>query len=201
MSNKAKGNSRNMSTKTGARIVYRSLSQLRKWTENYRVGDLDSIIASIVRFGFNDVLIVWHDNEVMAGNHRLLALQTIKANGGDPPLGVVVEQGEWIVPCIEITHLNRSEARAFAVAHNRTAERGKSDPEALAALLAQIAGDGDLFKATGYNELDLTKLLSEINDANFQPVPNNDSGSISKPEPEIPTCKCPECGHEFRPEA
>lgn len=190
-----------MSTKSGGRIVYRGLSQLQKWAENYRVGDVPSIVASIVRFGFNDVLMVWKDNEVMAGNHRLIALQTIRANGGEVPIGVKVEQGEWIVPCIDISHLSREEAKAFAIAHNRTSEKGKSDPERLTALLAELAGDGDLFSATGYNEVDLQLLLSEINDANFKPVAPPEGESIGKaPEP-AKTYKCPECGHEFEPQA
>jgi hypothetical protein len=33
------------------------LSSLKLWAENYRVGDVDAIVKSIVRFGFNSAVL------------------------------------------------------------------------------------------------------------------------------------------------
>lgn len=69
-------------------ITYRKLSELTNWERNYRVGDVSAIVTSIVTFGFNGALRVWKDGVVIAGNHALKALNTMKANGATVPRGV-----------------------------------------------------------------------------------------------------------------
>lgn len=144
-------------------VSLRPLSELSRWDRNYRVGDVNAIIASIVRFGFNGVLRVWEGGTVIAGNHSLIALETMRANGAKPPRGVVLgETGEWFVPCVNVANLNRTEASAFAIADNRTHDLGKDDEERLAQLLKEIQSDGSAFQATGYSDADLKDLLKQI---------------------------------------
>src|SRR6185369_37501 len=95
---------------TGKHTLLRPLYSLTRWERNYRVGNVESIIASIVRFGFNGALKVWEAGRVMAGNHSLIALETMRANGAKAPRGIQVFEGEWMVPCIDVTHLSRLEA-------------------------------------------------------------------------------------------
>jgi hypothetical protein len=176
------------------RVCPVALSELTRWGRNYRLGDVPAIIASITRFGFNGALRVWRKKHVMAGNHALVALQTMKANGAAAPVGIEVrEDGEWLVPCIEVSHLNKREAEAFAAADNRTQELGKNDPEALSSLLKDLAKDAPLMEATGYTMADLDKLLAQVEAPPFEPV-----GAETQPELGQPRqCTCPECGHVF----
>lgn len=142
-------------------IVRRPLSQLRRWDGNYRVGNIDAIVSSIVHFGFNGALRVWREGVVMAGNHALIALEVMRANGAKAPKGILEESGEWLVPCVDVAHLSRTEATAFAICDNRTQELGSNDPERLGGLLSELRESGEL-NSTGYSQTDLDILLRQV---------------------------------------
>jgi DNA modification methylase len=142
------------------RITWFPLSELSHWERNYRVGHIESIVASIVRFGFNSALKV-RERVVMAGNQSLTALQTICANGVPAPRGIEVREGQWFVPCIDVSHLSQREAEAFAIADNRTHDLGEDDPGALAKLLEDVFQELGSFESTGYDAADLEALLHE----------------------------------------
>ena len=110
------------------------LSTLKRWDRNYRVGNFEAI----VRFGFNGAVRVWRDGIVMAGNHSLIALETMRANGAAPPKGVLPKDNEWWVPGVDVSHQGKVEAEAYAVADNRTHDLGEDDSERLAPVLAPI---------------------------------------------------------------
>lgn len=157
------------------RIRHVPLASLKRWAGNYRVGDVDAIVRSLVRFGFNGALRVWR-GEVMAGNHCLVALQTVQATGAPPPDGITVEDGQWLVPTIDVSHLSRTEATAYAVADNRTAELATNDPERLSELLSSF--DVDTLEATGYSRDDLDDLLASL--------AGNEPKELEDAEPEDP---------------
>ena len=126
----------------------RALSSLRAWGRNYNVGDIGAIYLSIQRWGFNGALRVWYDREkpdaeppvVIAGNHTYLALLQMRDEDCDPPVNVELDaQGDWLVECIDVSHLSFVEAEAFAIADNRTADLATYDEEKLAVLLREIA--------------------------------------------------------------
>jgi hypothetical protein len=171
------------------------LSRLKKWERNYRVGDVNAIIASITRFGFNGALKV-HKGTVMAGNHALVALQTMKANGSPAPRGIEDTGSDWLVPCIDISDLSKSEAEAFAIADNRTQEKGSNDSERLAGLLAEILVVEDLTESIGYSQGDLDRLLASLaEEPSFAPGTATDQGALDTKQKTV----CPECGHEWIP--
>lgn len=144
-------------------ISYRDLTTLKTWKRNYRHGDVGAIITSIVTFGFNHALRVWNDNTVIAGNHSLLALQSIKAQGLQPPRGIRADKDNWIIPCIDVSHLTETQAQAFAIADNRTSELAENDNQQLADLLSEIAAqDEKLLAATGYDGDDVDALLKGL---------------------------------------
>ena len=130
------------------------LSTLKRWDRNYRVGNVEAIVASIVRFGFNGAVRVWRDGIVMAGNHSLIALETMRANGAAPPKGVLAKDKEWWVPGVNVSHLGKVEAEAYAVADNRTHDLGEDDSERLAAVLASIKEEIGLESAGYTNDED-----------------------------------------------
>lgn len=139
------------------------ISELSRWKDNYRLGNVDAIVRSITQFGFNGALCV-HNGTVMAGNHSHLALEVMKNNGAKLPHGILLNSaGDWCVPVIDLSHLSIPEARAFALASNRTQEMGSQDDEALLALLREIQEfDEDNFAATGYTDDDLQALIEAV---------------------------------------
>jgi hypothetical protein len=173
-------------------IVLRPLSELSRWDRNYRVGNVEAIVASIVRFGFNGTLRVWKDGCVMAGNHAFVALETMRANGAKPPRGIEVKGKEWFVPTVDVSHLSRLEAEAYAVADNRTQELGQNDPERLAALLADIKSGTGSLDGVGYSEAELEALLkaAATPDTPFKQYDESIETGVNK-------VTCPECGAAF----
>jgi DNA modification methylase len=145
-------------------VKFIPLGQLKPWGRNYRRGEVGAIIASIKEFGFNGALRVWN-GEVMAGNHALQALTAMRDDGlaMNAPMGVLAMPDDWHVPCINISHLSRVQAEAFAIADNRTQELGTEDAAALSAILSELlAVDERLFAGAGYSESDLEAMLGEL---------------------------------------
>lgn len=75
--------------------------------------DVDAIAASIREFGFNDPIGIWGaKNIIVEGHGRLLAAKKL---------------GMDFVPVIHLDHLTDEQRRAYALAHNRTAELSEWD--------------------------------------------------------------------------
>lgn len=157
----------------------RPLGDLRSWERNYNRGDVDAIARSIVRFGFNGTLRVWREGIVVAGNHGLAALQRLKAEGAPPPVHIdLAEDGDWLVPVTDVSHLDETLAEAFAVADNRTRDLATTDDAQLAAILQSIVEeDASLLADTGYDFSDLGAILAGLEDGlgpNLDPEPKLD---------------------------
>lgn len=166
------------------------LSQLEIWDKNYRRGDVNAIIASIRRFGFNGALCV-RGNRVMAGNHALVALKRMHEEGDWTPTHIVEDpSGGWLVPCIDISHLGEQAAVAFAIADNRTQELGTVDTEALSDLLKELkeSDPDDLISSIGYSGEALSDLLGEP--PSFPPESEDSQPRLDKPREVV----CPKCG-------
>ena len=91
-------------------IEYIPTTSLKAYDRNartHRAEDVAAIKESIQQFGFNDPIGVWKDNLIIEGHGRLMAAQ---------------ELGMEEVPVIRLDHLTDEERRAYALAHNRTAE-------------------------------------------------------------------------------
>lgn len=114
-------------------IVYLRPDELRPYEHNARKHapeDVEAIKASIRELGgFNDPIGIWGpDNIIVEGHGRLIAAK---------------EMGLARVPCIRLDHLTDEQRRAYALAHNKTAELSEWDfagklEEELAAM--EIAG-------------------------------------------------------------
>lgn len=75
--------------------------------------DVQTIKASIQKFGFDDPIGVWGPkNIIVEGHGRLIAAK---------------ELGYEKVPCIRLDHLNDEQRKAYALAHNKTAEMSTWD--------------------------------------------------------------------------
>ena len=108
-------------------IEYIQVDKLKPYEKNARKHeqkDVSAIKASIQQFGFDDPIGVWgDDNIIVAGHGRLIAAK---------------ELGMETVPCIRLDHLTDEQRRAYALAHNKTAELSEWDFDVLGGELDDI---------------------------------------------------------------
>ena len=100
------------------KIEYLPITELKPYENNARKhaeADVEAIKKSIEEFGFNDPIGIWHDT-IVEGHGRLLAAQELE-----------MEE----VPVIRLDHMTDEERRAYALAHNKTAELSDWDFEML----------------------------------------------------------------------
>ena len=137
--------------------------------------NIDAIIASLRRFGQQKPIVIDRNNIVRAGNGTLEAARRL----------------QWeSIDCV-VTSLNGSDAVAYAIADNRTAELAEWDEEILRATLEGLAVDDvELLEAAGYDESEIAAL-----EVAFDPGTQDDQGQLDQLEPKIVTC--PKCQMEF----
>ena len=113
--------------------------------------DINSIAANIKKFGFDDPIGIWSDkNIIVEGHGRLLAAKRL---------------GMDSVPCIRLDHLTDEQRKAYALAHNKTAELSKWFDELLQSELADIKDiDMQLF---GFNLDTVTEKEEEPGEVPF----------------------------------
>ena len=109
------------------KIEYMALNKLKPYEKNARKhqeADLSTIKASISEFGMSDPIGVWgKGNIIVEGHGRYLACK---------------ELGIDEVPVIHLDHLTDEQRRAYALAHNKTAEMSEWDFDLLGDELADI---------------------------------------------------------------
>ena len=109
------------------KIEYLTLDKLKPYDKNARKhqeADLSTIKASITEFGMSDPIGVWgEENVIVEGHGRYLACK---------------ELGIDNVPVIHLDHLTDEQRRAYALAHNKTAEMSEWDIDLLGEELDDI---------------------------------------------------------------
>ena len=133
-------------------IEYLPVESLKPYEKNARkhqAKDVEAIVASIREFGFADPIGIWGDGLIVEGHGRLLAARKL---------------GMAEVPCIRLDHLNDEQRRAYALAHNKTAELSEWD---LPVLDEELAGITDIdMTAFGFDPID-----AEVHEDNYEPQP------------------------------
>ena len=151
------------------KIEYLPIDSLQAYENNARKhGDEDvgAIAASIREFGFDDPIGIWHDT-IVEGHGRLLAAKQL---------------GMTEVPVIRLDHLTDEQRRAYALAHNRTAELSGWDFAIRDEELARIAEiDMSQFGFTDTEELNIDGLFAEAEEKEKEPK----------------KIQCPHCGEWF----
>ena len=147
-----------MTNKAQLNIEYLPVNQLTPYERNARkhqAPDVDAIVASIQEFGFDDPIGVWGEkNLIVEGHGRLLAAKKL---------------GLDTVPVIRLDHLTDEQRRAYALAHNRTAELSEWD---------EVAKDLEL---AGITEIDMSLFGFDTGD-DYTVVEDD----YDKPAPEEP---------------
>lgn len=121
-----------------SKIVMLEPSKLKPYERNARKHggeDVEAIAESIRQFGFNDPIGIWGCNNIVVEGHgRLMAAKKL---------------GLKKVPCIRLDHLSDEQRKAYALAHNRSAELSSWNDE-LVKLEIESLGDFD-FEAMGFD--------------------------------------------------
>ena len=127
------------------KIEYVKVNEINEYENNARKHeehDVHAIAKSIEQFGFSDPIGVWGKaNTIVEGHGRYLA---------------ALELGLDEVPVIRLDHLSDEERRAYALAHNKTAELSEWDFGKLEEELNELEGIIDMtdFGWSGF-ELDM----------------------------------------------
>jgi len=128
-------------------IVKRSVKDLSNDPANARKHDdknIGAIVASLRRFGQQKPIVIDSNNVVRAGNGTLQAAMTL---------------GWESIDCV-VTSLKGSDAVAYAIADNRTAELAEWDDDVLAAQLnGLLADDEELANAAGFTAEEIEAML------------------------------------------
>ena len=102
------------------KIEYIPIKDLKPYEKNARHHedyDISQIMVSIKKYGFNDPVGIWSDeNIIVEGHGRVLAGKKLKMRE---------------VPCIRLDHLTDEERREYCLIHNKTAELSDWDMDLL----------------------------------------------------------------------
>jgi ParB-like chromosome segregation protein Spo0J len=128
-------------------IIKKSIAELSNDPANARKHDdrnIESIVASLRRFGQQKPIVIDMNNIVRAGNGTLEAARRL---GWDS------------IECVK-TNLKGSDAIAYAIADNRTSELAEWDSEVLAAQLnGLLVDDEELANAAGFTAEEIEAML------------------------------------------
>ena len=162
------------------KTVTMKVSDLSQDPANARKHDdrnIDSIIASLRRFGQQKPIVIDASNVVRAGNGTLEAAKRL---GWDS------------IECVK-TSLKGSDAIAYAIADNRTVELAEWDLDILVAQLSGLlADDEELVNAAGFSAEETERMLEKFNGEPESTMPDEDE----EPDRTV-KCNCPGCGFEF----
>ena len=110
-----------MNENQNLQIEYLPIKELHPYPNNARKhqkDDVNAIAKSIEAFGFNDPIGIWSKNNIIVEGHgRLEAAKQLKLKE---------------VPVIRLDNLTDEQRRAYALAHNKTAELSEWDLDLLA---------------------------------------------------------------------
>src|SRR5689334_9807248 len=91
--------SRQADAKAPLRVEYLPLSSLKPATRNPKRHEIETLLASMNRWGYVGLMILdERTGRLVAGHGRLEALKRAKEAGQKPPDRIRVVGGEWYVP-------------------------------------------------------------------------------------------------------
>jgi len=120
------------------------------------------------------------------GHGRRMAARNLRDKGIPIPRNPDPNRG----PVVDLSHLSKSEQRAYRLADNESARKAVTNVDNLLSELSDLQLEGFDLDLTGYDAGQLLKLFDDDEDG--------DTGGSEDDEPLIDgNVRCPECGHEF----
>lgn len=162
-----------------------AVADLVKDPANVRTHDernIEAIMGSLRRFGQRSNIVVSSDGVVVAGNGRLEAARRLG----------------WTTIWAERSHLKGSEATAFAIADNRTAELAGWNETGLAEHLRALQSEDFDLDAIGYTDAEVDAMIDGLAAEivpDFAPATLDEQGKLD----EKAKVECPDCGCRFTP--
>jgi hypothetical protein len=132
-------------------VTTRKVADLIRDEENLKVHpvlQIDQLVASIERFGFNDPVGIDEQNNVLEGHGRLLAADKI---------------GLDEVPVVVISGLTEAEKRGYRIAHNQTTMNTGMNRDAVRNEFQALNLSSDDYMSVGYAQDDVL-FLSDMFD-------------------------------------
>lgn len=156
-------------------IEYIKKEDLKPYVNNAKIHtdeQVEQIRRSIEQFGFNDPIAIWHDNEVIEGHGRLLAIMEMDD----------IDK----VPVIRLDNLTDQQRKAYAIVHNSLVLQTGFDMQLLQEELQAIG------------TIDMTQYDFSVRVDTPQDVLQDCLTDEPKKqrEPENKTVGCPCCGRE-----
>lgn len=159
------------------KIEYVKKEDLKPYINNAKIHtdeQIDQIKKSIMELGFNDPIAVWHENEIIEGHGRLLAVMQID------------EIKE--IPIIRLDELTDEQRKAYILVHNKLTMNTGFDFSKLEIELDNIA------------DIDMGQFGFDI-DAGFDENTLNGLFEDAEQKPKEPKkIQCPHCGKWFETE-
>ena len=122
------------------------ISELKYYPKNARQGDVGAIAESIKELGqFRSVVVNKKNNEILAGNHTVMAMEMLG----------------YEEVSVEFVDVDEQKAKKIVLADNRISDLATYNDSDLADLLKEVASDTGL-AGTGFDDDDLDALLKEI---------------------------------------
>lgn len=183
------------------RTEYLPLSGLTADPRNPKAHDLDTIDASLGRFGYLEPIV--RDDRtgyIISGHGRAKTLTAMRERGETPPEGVKTDKaGGWLVPVVTgWASRTDTEAVAALIALNRTTELGGWVDDALLELLDDLAGVEGGLDGVGCSEADrdalreLTDRAGELDLSSVTPLDESESPRLDELDPK----PCVKCGYD-----
>lgn len=138
-------------------VSYLALDELVGDPRNPKAHDLETIDASIGRFGVLDLIVKdERTGYIISGHGRKSTLESMQERGESPPEGVkIAEDGSWLVPVVTgWASRTDTEAAAALIALNRTTELGGWVDEELLDLLELLGDEEDGLVGVGFTDED-----------------------------------------------
>jgi ParB-like chromosome segregation protein Spo0J len=152
------------------------LSSVTQHPDNPRQGDAGTIAASLSRFGQMKPIVVQRSTGwIVAGNH------TWQGATMAGELERVLDTGpgeDWTHVAAVFVDLDDLEAKAYAIADNRTSDLGTYDDDRLARILSELA-EADSLVGVGYDRDDVDERLASLSPMiPTDLAPPNPAGSV-----------------------
>lgn len=155
------------------KIEYIPIEDIKPYSNNAKTHpaeQIQQIKNSILEFGFNDPLALWHDT-IVEGHGRLLAAQ---------------ELGYKELPIIRLDDLSDEQRKAYCLAHNKLTMNSDFDLDVLSAELDSIL------------DIDMSDFGFDLDLPDFDDiVPDKSDSEFNEKKEQYTTC--PHCGMRFVP--
>jgi len=152
-----------------SKIKTRKIEDLLPYAKNSRNhsdSQIAQIAASISEFGFTNPVLIKPNGEIIAGHGRVLAAMRLKLTE---------------VPCIELSHLTDTQARAYVIADNQLALNATWNEEMLSLELADLQSENFEIELLGFSKEFLETLKTE----EFEFSPKDKNSYVEKLEIKI----------------